>query len=99
MALGAFGSQKGHASLEAGDVPGVLLASAYPDRIAKLRSGEDGTEYQLASGRTALLPANDELVGVKWLAVAEVGGRAGEQADRIYSAANLNAIIETEETK
>jgi ATP-dependent helicase HrpB len=91
MALDTFGSQQGQSQIEAADVPGVLLASAYPDRIAKLRSDEDGTEYQLASGRTALLPANDELVGLKWLAVAEVGGRAGEQADRIYTAASLNA--------
>ena len=91
MALETFGPQQSQARVEGTDVPGVLLASAYPDRVAKLRSFGDGTEYQLASGRTALLPVDDELVGQTWLAVAEVGGRVGELADRIYCATSLNA--------
>lgn len=80
------------------DVVGVLLASAYPDRIARLRSGGDGTRYLMSNGRSAVLPAEDSLLGSAWLAVAEIGGHAGEATDRIYGASTLdpegfNAIL------
>ena len=71
-------------------VVGVLLASAYPDRIARLRSRGDSTAYQLSNGRSAILPADDDLAGGDWLAAAELGGRVGEPADRVYSAAALD---------
>jgi ATP-dependent helicase HrpB len=72
------------------NVVGVLLASAYPDRIARLRPGGDGTRYLLSNGRSAVLPAEDSLVGSPWLAVAEIGGHAGEATDRIYGASTLD---------
>jgi len=72
------------------DVLGVLLASAYPDRIARLRVDGDGYQYQLSNGRSAVLPREDGLVGTQWLAVAELGGQVGEPVDRIYSASALN---------
>jgi ATP-dependent helicase HrpB len=72
------------------DVLGVLLASAYPDRIARLRTDGDGCRYQLSNGRSAALPRNDSLVGHEWLAVAELGGQVGEPVDQIYSASALN---------
>lgn len=72
------------------DVLGVLLASAYPDRIAHLRPDGDGTQYHLSNGRSAVLPMEDPLAGRNWLAVAELGGHVGESADRIYSASALN---------
>jgi len=84
--------RRGDTQVEKSDVLGVLLASAYPDRIAKLRSSADPQLYKLANGRSAILPSGDELSGSKWLAVAEVGGRVGELADRIYSATQLNAM-------
>ena len=74
------------------DVVGVLLASAYPDRVAILRSKVDSTSYQLSNGRSAVLPADDDLAGTTWLAVAEVGGRVGNLADRIYAATVLNPL-------
>jgi ATP-dependent helicase HrpB len=74
------------------DVLGVLLASAYPDRIAHLRPDGDGTQYQLSNGRSAVVPMEDELAGRDWLAVAELGGHVGESADRIYSACALNSV-------
>jgi ATP-dependent helicase HrpB len=81
-------------------VVGVLLASAYPDRIARLRPGEDGAHYQLSNGRSAMISASDSLAGNEWLAVAELGGQVGESADRIYSAtvldpANFREILST----
>jgi ATP-dependent helicase HrpB len=72
------------------DILGVLLASAYPDRIARLRAQGDGSQYLLSNGRSADLPADDNLVGTEWLAVAELGGQVGKSVDRIYSATALN---------
>lgn len=68
---------------------GFLLASAYPDRIAKKKAGSNN-QYQLSNGRAATLDNNDKLSNHQWLAVAELGGninQAGQKAtDRIYSA-------------
>jgi ATP-dependent helicase HrpB len=75
------------------DALGVLLASAYSDRIARLRPGGDQTRYQMSNGRSAVLPVEDSLAGQEWLAVAEVGGHVGESADRIFSATALNPAM------
>ncbi len=64
---------------------GLLLAFAYPERIARAR-GPQG-EFQLVSGRGAFLEATDALARETWLAVAELGG--GERRDRILLAAPL----------
>lgn len=69
---------------------GFLLANAYPDRIAKRRGG---TTYQLANGRSACLDPDDTLLSCEWLAVAELGGRAGSAEDRIYTAAALEPTL------
>ena len=75
------------AASPAGDInDGLLLAEAFPERIAKAR-GAAG-EYQLANGRGAYLDAGDGLARETWLAVAELGG--GETRDRILSAARLD---------
>ncbi len=76
--------------VEQPDVIGVLLASAYPDRIARLRTEGQGGHYQLSNGRSAQLPKSDHLNGTEWLAVADLGGQVGEPVDRIYSASALN---------
>jgi ATP-dependent helicase HrpB len=80
-------------AVEEQDVLGVLLASAYSDRIARLRPGGDKNHYQLSSGRSATLPAEDNLAGQEWLAVGEVGGHVGEASDRIYSATALSPAM------
>ena len=64
---------------------GLLLAFAYPERIARAR-GPQG-EFQLVSGRGAFLESTDALARETWLAVAELGG--GERRDRILLAAPL----------
>jgi ATP-dependent RNA helicase HrpB len=66
--------------------PALLLAEAYPERIAR-RRGKPG-EYRLASGRGAYLDATDALARSEWLAVGELGG--GEARDRILLAAALD---------
>ncbi|MGA0606935.1 ATP-dependent helicase HrpB [Phenylobacterium sp. VNQ135] len=64
---------------------GLLLAFAYPERIAKARGGQG--EFQLVTGRGAFLEPTDALAREKWLAVAELGG--GDRRDRILLAAPL----------
>jgi ATP-dependent helicase HrpB len=65
---------------------GLLLAFAYPERIARAR-GPLG-EFQLVSGRGAFLEAADAMARETWLAVAELGG--GDRRDRILLAAPLD---------
>ena len=64
----------------------LLLAEAYPERIAKAR-GKPG-EYLLASGRGVFLEPTDALAREPWLAVGELGG--GAARDRILLAAPLD---------
>jgi ATP-dependent helicase HrpB len=63
----------------------LLLAEAYPERIAKAR-GKLG-EFQLATGRGVHLEPTDALARETWLAVGELGG--GASKDRILLAAPL----------
>jgi ATP-dependent helicase HrpB len=65
---------------------GLLLAEAFPERIAKAR-GAAGA-YQLASGRGVELDPAEALAREPWLAVAELGG--GRARDRILLAARLD---------
>uniref|UniRef100_UPI0025DE489C ATP-dependent helicase HrpB n=1 Tax=uncultured Brevundimonas sp. TaxID=213418 RepID=UPI0025DE489C len=67
--------------------PGLLLAEAFPERIARAR-GKAG-EYLLASGRGAVLEATDHLAREPWVAIAELGG--GDTRDRVRLAAALEA--------
>jgi ATP-dependent helicase HrpB len=64
----------------------LLLAEAYPERIAKAR-GKAG-EFLLAGGRGAWLDPADALAREPWLAVGELGG--GAARDRILLAAPLD---------
>ncbi|MEQ9464036.1 MAG: ATP-dependent helicase HrpB [Haliea sp.] len=82
--------RRGPLAVPAADVLGVLLASAWPDRIARAREGGRGGEFQLANGRGASVAAGDRLATSRWLATAEIGGAQGQTGDRIYSATALN---------
>ncbi|MDO9473920.1 MAG: ATP-dependent helicase HrpB [Caulobacter sp.] len=64
----------------------LLLAEAFPERVAKAR-GSSG-EFQLATGRGAHVEATDVLAREKWIAVGEMGG--GAARDRILLAAPLD---------
>ena len=63
---------------------GLLLALAYPDRIARRREGS-ADRYQLANGRGARLAVGDPLSGSDWLTVAQLD--AGISEGRIWLAA------------
>lgn len=68
---------------------GLLIALAYPDRIARQRSA-GSSQYLLANGRSASLRDNDPLRNKPWLAVAQLGGHAGKAEDRIFLAAEFD---------
>ena len=66
--------------------PGVLVAYAFPDRIAQARGGD--RRYRLSGGGGAVLPEHDALVTQDFLAVATTDGAAGDQ--KIFLAAPLS---------
>ncbi len=66
--------------------PGVLLALAFPERLAKAR-GKPG-EFLLANGRAAAVTPHDALARETYLAVGEIAGKAGSA--RILLAAPLD---------
>jgi ATP-dependent helicase HrpB len=68
------------------EVPdGLLLAYAYPERIARARGARG--EYLMVGGRGAFLDQTDALAREAWLAVAELGG--GDRRDRVLLAAPI----------
>ena len=69
---------------------GALVALAYPDRIAERRPGGE-SRYRLSNGKGAVLPAEDTLRDVPYLAIALVGGEARDA--RIRIAAPISAVI------
>ncbi len=71
------------------EVPGLLMACAYPDRIARRIEGPEPGLYQLSNGRRARLASGDPLCGESWLAVADLGGHKNDSEDRIYAAVPL----------
>ncbi len=71
-------------------LPGYLLACAYPDRIARKRHSGG---YQLANGRSANFASVHALGKQRWLAVAEISSVAGGKGDLIRSAAALDETL------
>jgi ATP-dependent helicase HrpB len=73
---------------------GVVLALAYPDRIAQQRPGAPG-QFRLSNGRGAELPPTDPLAAEEFLAIADLDGE--RRIARIFLAAPLTrAEIEAE---
>lgn len=66
--------------------PGLLLAMAFPDRIAKARAN-GSPHYLLRNGRAASLPAHDPLTGTPYLVAAALD--AGSRQGQIWLAAPL----------
>ena len=66
---------------------GVLLAYAYPERIAYARPGNNA-QFQLANGRYAMAGHRDDLAHEAWLAVANLDARDG--MGKIFLASPLN---------
>ena len=66
---------------------GLLLAYAYPERIAAARPGNNA-QFQLANGKIAQLGHKDDLAHESWLAVAHLDARDG--MGKMWMAAPLN---------
>jgi ATP-dependent helicase HrpB len=66
---------------------GILLANAYPERIACARPGNNA-QFQMANGRIAAAGHRDDLAGEAWLAVAHVNDR--DRMGKIFMASPLN---------
>ena len=64
---------------------GVLIALAWPDRVAQKRGGD--RRYRLSGGGGAILPEQDGLAKQDFLAVATTDGASGDQ--KIFLAARL----------
>jgi ATP-dependent helicase HrpB len=67
-------------------VSGLLLAFAYPERIAQRRTG-DGNRYLMRSGAGAVLDDPGVLAGAPYLVIADLDGKSPQS--RIYLAAPL----------
>lgn len=80
-------TEKGVESWPDSTALGLLLALAYPDRVARRREGSGG-RYQLASGRGVRLVDGDPLCKHAWLAVAQLD--AGASEGRIWLAAPVS---------
>lgn len=74
----------------ADDLPGLLLAQAYPDRIAQARAS-GSPRYLLSNGRGARLDEQDSLVGRDYLVAVTLDGQARES--RIFLAAPVSAPV------
>ncbi|WP_458778677.1 ATP-dependent helicase HrpB [Arthrobacter sp. D3-16] len=61
-------------------VVGVVVALAFPDRVARRVDGDIPNRYLLSSGTRAGLPADSSLSGHEWLAAAEVTRAEGRDA-------------------
>ena len=66
---------------------GLLLAQAYPERIACARPGNNA-QFQLANGKLAMAGHKDDLAYESWLAVAHMNARDG--VGKIFLASPLN---------
>lgn len=74
--------------------PGVLLALAYPDRIA--RRYEDGSpRYRMSGGTGAVLPRSSLLAREEFLAVGEVDGASTEAKIFLASPISQEEILES----
>lgn len=84
--LGAAPADAAAASIGAGDQAGVLLALAYPDRVARSRASGSG-RFVLSNGRGASFDGPQTLSRHEFLAIAELDG--AEREARIFLAAPL----------
>ena len=71
------------------DKSGVLLAAAFPDRLAR-QLERSGNRFQMANGAILQVPSDDQLIHSPLLAVAGAGGGSGQA--RIFLAAAVDAV-------
>ena len=54
---------------------GILLAQAYPDRIAQQQTSDDRRRYKLANGRLARFPNPHPLEHHEYLVITDLDGK------------------------
>lgn len=68
----------------------LLLASAFPDRVARRRraagASDQTADYLMANGRGVSVDASDPLARSEWLAVADAGGAGASSRVRLAAA-------------
>ncbi|MEQ9400969.1 MAG: ATP-dependent helicase HrpB [Longimicrobiales bacterium] len=74
-------------TLDDAEHTGLLLAFAYPDRLARRRAGESG-RFLLRNGRGAAFREAQTLGGADWIVAAELDDRGSEA--RIFRAAPVD---------
>ncbi|WP_054113261.1 ATP-dependent helicase HrpB [Marinagarivorans algicola] len=93
-------AKKVTADYDESDLIGLLLAHAFPERIAKLKNtNTQNTVFQLANGRAVQISTHEHLAHTPWLSIAEAGGIAGKNTDTIYAACPLNNTFFNDELK
>lgn len=75
-----------HATGTSDDLTGVLLAFAYPDRIAKQRKSND-TRYLMSNGKGAIIPTHLQHHLYEYLVIASLDAKQREAS--IYLAAEI----------
>lgn len=70
---------------------GLLVAAAYPDRIAK-QLDKHGNRYKLPNGKIAALQQYDELTREQWLAIAQLDAGHGEGKIFLAAAVDENEL-------
>ncbi|MEX2513047.1 MAG: ATP-dependent helicase HrpB [Cyclobacteriaceae bacterium] len=68
-------------------VSGLLLANAFPERIASSRPG-NRAQFQMANGKIAGMDPKDDLAHEAWIAIAHLDAR--EKMGRIFMASPLD---------
>ena len=69
-----------------------VVAAAYPDRIARRRTGGDRPEYMLSNGMAAKLGERDPLRDSEYLAVADSGGLSGQPTIRLALPLDIDSL-------
>ncbi len=72
---------------------GRMIALAFPDRIARRRTGSPA-KFLLRNGAVATLPPHDPLANEEWLAVADIDGRPPEYRILRAAALGFDDVIE-----
>jgi ATP-dependent helicase HrpB len=93
MLGGALGSDRRAASRDEPGAAGILLAFAYPDRIAQLRAPRSG-RFLLRNGNGAVLAGAQSLSDAPYIVAAEVDGRRPESRIFLAASIGLEAIEE-----
>jgi ATP-dependent helicase HrpB len=87
------GSESDSVVLQTTTSVGLLLALAYPDRVARRRDGYAG-RYLLANGRGAWLQTSDLLAREDWLVVADLDDAGTEATIRLAAPIDLADIMQ-----